>query len=396
MAAPSPPGARTPPVPVQPTQDLTFAAGCIFSRDPDGIVSFEWNNGNALAAVRGASVDYIDPKYHMAVTYVQNVPSYEPAKDLGRLIAGGVQPKLAMIVVGMRKVMLSMPNIELNAAELHTVTLDDLDGVVPENDWNVLTRNKDSYHAIIDASMTILGLNAISVLLKGHHYLGEDTMWTRLNSALDLEDHFTRLAIPAYDGPVFHDALHPVGLDWKVRQVTTTPSPLIGKVNGVLLKRLPGVPAGTAIVHVTVAAIRDLNVARPGTREVTAGVLDSLSSLIVDIQQAPLQWCSMFQRAETQHNLAKVQHVEPLAALIHGAYSVIFTRRASILKSKAFSNNAARHPAMTEMGRAWGESLGESEFSEATIRELFASIEANIDRAADLELEDTQVAGEST
>lgn len=385
----------TPPAPhaAAATPDLSFAAGCTFSRATDGKVSFVWNNGNALQAVRGASVDYIDPKFHMAVSYVQNVPSYEPAKDLGRLITSGVSAKLAMIIVGMRKVMLSFENIQLNAAELHTVAANDPDGVVPEADWAVLTRNKDSYHAVIDASVTILGLNAISVLLKGHHYLSEDTMWTRLNSALDLEDHFTRLAIPAYDGPVFHDALHPVALDWKVRQVSETPSPLLGKVNGVLLKRLPGIPAGTAIVHVTAAAIRDLNVARPATREVTRGVLESLEHLIAEIQSEPLEWCAMFQRASTQANLAQVQHVEPLAALIHGAYSVVFTRRASILKSKAFGNNASRHPAMTEMGRAWGESLGEGEFSAETIADLFRSLENNIDRAAELEGTGTMPAG---
>lgn len=357
---------------------LVFAQGCEFTRNDDGKVSFTWNNGNALEAIKGASVDYIEPHFHMAVNYVNQAPVYNAQKDLGRLIAGGINAKLAMVVVGMRKVMLSFAGVTLNAAELHTVVAGDSDGVVPEADWTTLRNNRQSYRAIIDASATIVGLNGISVLLKGHHYMPDDTMWGRLQSALELEDHFTRLNIPTYDGAVFHDALHSLALEWKVSAVANMPSPLIGHVNGVLLKRLPGIPAGTALVFVTQAAFRELTMARPAIRVQLEDAMGSLAALATVIRMRPLDWCAMFQRATTAANLSRVAAVEPLAAIAYGAYWQIFGKRASIMKSKAFQNNAGRHPAMVEVGRVWAESLGAAEYDEAAIRGLLATITADV------------------
>jgi uncharacterized protein YkwD len=44
------------------TAIVTFARGCTFTRAANGAVTVAWDNGNALAAVRGASVDYVSSK----------------------------------------------------------------------------------------------------------------------------------------------------------------------------------------------------------------------------------------------------------------------------------------------------------------------------------------------
>jgi len=77
---------------------IVFTTGCEFERNTDGVIKVSWENGNALTAIRGASVDYVDPKWHMACSFQGNVPTYEPAKDLGRLMSLGVDAKKLALV----------------------------------------------------------------------------------------------------------------------------------------------------------------------------------------------------------------------------------------------------------------------------------------------------------
>jgi hypothetical protein len=362
---------------------LTFAQGCTFTADANGRIAVAWNNGNALKAVRGAAIDYINPIYHMACTLADNKHTYAPTKDLGRLIAGGVPSKLALLVVGFRKIASTIDGCTLNIAELHTVTAADQDGTINAADFQTLTDNNQAFNAIIDVSATVLGLNGISLMLKGHNYLDADSMWIRLESAVDMEAHTAALGITDYSSALLHDALHPFDADWKVKLASDMGSPLIGHVNGVLVKRMPGVPAGTAIVFVTLAAIREIALMRPASRKALANLQSSLESLVEKIRAAPLQWCAMFQRANTADNLKVVGKLESAAALIYGACTVLFDRKMSIMKAASFKNNAGRHAAMVTLGKSWAENLADVGIDDKAIDAILQAIAADVDSAGD-------------
>jgi hypothetical protein len=334
-----------------------------------------------MRAVRGAAIDYINPAYHMACTVANNAHTYAPSKDLARLITANVNPRLAMLVVGFRKIATSItgPNAELNISELHTVVAADPDGVIPQADWDVLIANQQAYNAILDIAATVLGLNGISLMLKGHNYLDTDSMWTRLESAVSLDENAAALGIADYAGLLLHDALHPFSPDWKVQLASRVDSPLVGHVNGVLIKRMPGIPAGTTIVFVTRAAIEQINLIKPSTQEVLKSLADGLDNVITTIRSEPLEWCAMFQRADTAENLAHISKLEGPCALIYGACTVLFDKKMSILKSASFKNNASRHPGLVAIGASWAESLEDDEMDSDMLKKLLQATEEYLD-----------------
>lgn len=355
---------------------LVFAAGCEFIRDNDGHFSMAWVNGTAVDAVRGAAVDYIEPKFHMAVTTAGNVHTYAPAADLGRLLSAEVPLPVAMVVVGMRRICASFHGSQLNIAELAPVEEDVCEVNLDEATWKVLTDGSTAFHQLIDMGPTILGMNGLSLMQKGHNYLESDTMWSRLMAAADIEASWSKLGAADFTGIYFHDALHPFAAEWKVRLASDVNSPLVRHSNGVLVKRLPGVPAGTTIVFVTLAAIKELQFARPQVSSALEALVGPLEAMAGAIRSAPLDHCAAFPRAMTRANLEKVSKVEPLAAFIYGACTAVFDRKTTILKSMAFKSNAGKIPGMTAQGRGWAEALEAPEFSDDDVDRLFATFQA--------------------
>lgn len=353
---------------------FSFTDTCTFTRGDNGQVAIAWDNGNAVEAVRGAAIDYVDPKYHMAVRRTNGNVTYAPEADLARLIAGDINQVLALVIVGMRRVCASFEHVELNLAEVVVVADGEGTAEVTEANWNRVTGNAGAFKALLDIGPTILGMNGLSLMLKGHNYLENDSMWARLEAAADIESLVTPLGLLDYAGPLFHDALHPFTAEWKVRLAADIESPLIGHVNGVLMKRIPGVPAGTAIVFVTLAAIQEIRLIRPKATNALGGLADALSVLRDRIRDNPLNWCAAFQRHETAENLAKVSKTEPLCAFIYGACSVLFDRKVSILKSASFKNNAIRHTGMSTLGREWGEALEVTEMTTDAIEQMFQAL----------------------
>lgn len=366
--------AQNPGNPPQPAAALEFTQACTFTRDTDGSVQVAWHNGNAVLAVRGASIDYVAPLYHMCVTYNGNNPSYAPAQDLARLINNGVSAVMAMIIVGMRKVCLSFPGATLNLAETHTVAETDRAGVIPAADWQLLQQNFASYKLALDMAPTIMGMNGLSLMLKGHNYLDTDSMWTRLEAASALEENLAPLNLGDFTGTLYHDALHAIDAEWKVGLVANAGSALVGHVNGVLLKRMPGIPAGTTLVFVTIAALKELALARSSIEAQIAPLVDGLEALAGRIRAAPLDWCTVFQRANTATNLAEVARIEPLAAFVYGMCSKIFEKKVSLLKSQAFRNNASRHVGMSKLGADFGTTLEAPEMGEDELSRLFGTL----------------------
>jgi hypothetical protein len=355
---------------------LVFAAGCEFIRDNDGNFSMAWVNGTAVDAVRGAAVDYIEPKFHMAVTTDGNVHTYAPAADLGRLLAADVPLALAMVVVGMRRICASFPGSQLNIAELAPVAEDVCEATLDEAAWRVLTEGSTAFHQLIDMGPTILGMNGLSLMQKGHNYLESDTMWNRLLAAADIETSWSKFGAADFAGIYFHDALHPFAAEWKVRLASDVNSPLVRHSNGVLVKRLPGVPAGTTLVFVTLAAIKELQFARPQVSDALATLVGPLEAMAGAIRSAPLDHCAAFPRSMTRENLEKVAKVEPLAAFVYGACTAVFDRKTTILKSMAFKSNAGKIPGMTAQGRGWADELEAPEFTADDVARLFATFQA--------------------
>jgi hypothetical protein len=358
---------------------IVFTTGCEFERATDGVIKVSWENGNALTAIRGASVDYVDPKWHMACSFQGNVPTYEPAKDLGRLLNSGVDAKKALVCVGMRRATLSIAQIRLNIAEIHTVTAADEDGKIPEKEWQDLVDNSRAVKALIDLGPTILGLNGVSLLAKGHHYNPDDNMWNRLQSATNMDDIAAKAGVVGYEDAFFHDVLHPFDVDQKAEWVSKADSPLVGHVNGVLTKRMPATPSGTVIMFVTVAALDEIMATRGGKAEVLADPLVIFRSATEAIKRDPLQWCSAFQRANTAKNLALVDLVRPFCAFVYGIAVVLFDRKSTLLRSVAFKNNASAHPSATSLGKAFADELGDAEATPMTIWTAFASLVQHLD-----------------
>lgn len=370
---------------------ITFTAGCEFIRARDGKLSIAWENGSAVEAVRGAAVDYIDPVYHMAVVADGNMLKYAPASDLGRLLKGGIKLQVAMCVVGMRRVVASFPAVELNIAEVVRVAKDECTEIVDQKAWDTVEAAGLAYRGVLDIAPTILGMNGLSLMQKGHNYIDTDTMWTRLIDAADLEESFTKLGVPDFQGVAFHDALHPFTAEWKVRLAADATSVLTKHCNGVLLKRMPGVPAGTTLVFVTLAALQELGLARPQIQGSIRGLIQMLTAMTNMIRARPLDFCSAFPAAHTQENLTRVARAEPLAAFVYGACTAVFDRKTTVLKSMAFKNNAGKHAGTTAMGRGWGESLEGPEFTDETITRLFYGFTTDLGVGAAPEAEEENV-----
>jgi hypothetical protein len=367
---------------------IEFTDGCTFSRDADGHIGIVWDNGHAVTAVRGAAVDYVDPKFHMAVTRAGNALTYAPLPDLKRLIDGGITPILAMVVVGMRKVCASFEGVTLNIAETTLVDDQAERGVLSEADWQRIAANVAAFRALLDLGPTVLGMNGLSLMLKGHNYIDTDSMWSRLEAALDVETLVAPLGIMDHSGTLYHDALHPFAAEWKVSLAADVQSPIVGHVNGVLLKRLPGVPAGTTIVFVTLAAIGEIKLIRPQTARAMRILEKALTRLRNEIRNAPLDWCAVFQRASTAENLSKVSALEPLCAFIYGACSALFDRKMSIMKSASFKNTSGRHTAMTSIGREWAEALETIPMDASAVAKIFRDLVAKVDSSSAAQSED--------
>lgn len=336
---------------------VTFTDQCYFERTANGRVAVTWDNGRALNAIRGAAIDYIPAHFHVTCTLVGNVRTYSPGHDLHRLIAGGVSPKLALIVVGLRRAVMSIANVTFNLAEVAISNPNDPVGEIPLPDFQTLVNFNLSFNVVIDQALTILGLNAISVLSKGHHFHDGDPMWNRLESAVNLDEHMGKLGISDYAGVLYHDALHPIDLEWKVGLATNPNSPLFGHINGVLMKRLPGMPAGCSTLFVALASAKTLVTYHLGLAEPLRPFIEAANTLTAEIVAAPLNFCAVFQRAVTKANLDRVSAFDPLAAFIYGLITSAFGRKTSQAKSIAFRNNSLRYPAETKRGSDFFETI---------------------------------------
>lgn len=342
---------------------IDLFAHCVFIRSADGKLVIEWHNGQSLNAVTGASIQYIPVHMRMTGTLDNGDFTYDASRDVARMIAGGVNGKLAMVVAAMRKAVLAMPSSVVNLTECWIATVDDDVATVDAADFARLRDNSAAFAGVVQQAITILAMNGLSMLNKGHNYITSDKAWTRLVQATGLDDHFEKLGLADWEGSVFHDALHPFDLAWKARLVIEKSTPLSGHVHGVAMVRMPGVPAGTAVVGVTMAAIDDIIALKPTASNQLAPFRETLRCLLTRIKAEPLNWCVHIGGRGTAANLANVKLVEGNCAFVFGVASFLFDRKSTILKAQSLKNVAARNPARVKLGATYAEGLPDEELT---------------------------------
>jgi hypothetical protein len=346
-----------------------FTNGCTVSREDDGTLTIEWDNGNALMAVTGASVDYVPEHMKMAGTIDEQSFKYSFSHDVHRMHSGGVALPLALTIALSRKTVMALPSARVNMAEVHVIDDDAETLNVDAAVFDKFVSQANSVKAIIQQAYTIFGINAITVLNKGHNYDPVDPVWKRLERATDLSGKFEEMEVAEWEGPLYHDAFHPFDLTWKIACVVAPTSPIIGHINGVLMTRLPGVPAGTAVVFAASAAIKELMTIRPQILEVLGPLAQTLAHLEDRIKAEPLDWCSAFPRALTHRNLSVLTPLEASIAFVYGMCEALFERKASFLKAASFKNIAGRNDARRKMGQQYAEALPEMIITDAQVLE---------------------------
>jgi hypothetical protein len=346
---------------------------CVFKRDAEGKLVITWHNGQSMNAVTGASIQYID--VHMRMSGMMNTRGYEytPSVDVHRMVTGGLDAKLAVIVAAMRRTVLAMKSATVNLTECWIIEPADVNADINQEDFTKLRDNASAFAGIVQQSITILAMNGLSMLNKGHNYLTYDKAWGRLVQATGLDDHFEKLGITDWEGTIFHDALHPFDLAWKARLVISKDTPLNGHIHGVAMVRMPGVPAGTAIVGVTITAIEDIIAIRPAAEAQLGPFRKVLLSIQRRVKNEPLNWCTHIGGSGTAKNLANIKLVEGNCAFVGGVAKHLFDKKATILQSKSLNNVIARMPARVKLGVTYAEMLPESDLTNENVSSLLGA-----------------------
>jgi hypothetical protein len=342
-----------------------FADSCSITFNADRQVNVAWENGKALEAVTGAAIDYIPRHMKLTCNFVENKYEYNFQAQYELMVGGGVTPKLAFIICLMRKIVFGLENIKLNSAEVATVAGTKEDVVFAQDVVQMVDTFPEVLQAILNQSVTILALNAISILVQGHHYQESQSVWRNLNKATNLSDHFEKLGIADWEGPIFHDTFHPFDIHTLAKWACDEKSVFAGKVNGVATKRLPANPAGTIILSVCDAMLHDIAGLVPKVYKAVKSIRKKIKDLQDSIKKSPLDWCAHFTGKDTAVNLSKVTEFERMAAFLYGVLEAATRegKKPSALRSQAVKGCINRNFGVYQMGLNAGERLKREEIS---------------------------------
>jgi len=339
---------------------LAITGSSSITRSPEGRVEVKWNNGQILNFVNGGTTDYVAPHFRMIVVKVDDDLHYDMPLDVSRMVAGGVNAKMAVIVGLLRKTVCSLDDCRINMTETARVLPDAQVGVVEEADFEVLAAHPNAVQAIVKQAVTILALNGISLVTAGHHYRADDNVWTKLDSATNIAGHFQTLGIANWEGTIYHDALHPFDIYWKAALVAHLNGLIMPHINGVASKRIPATPAGCASVNVALAAADAMSIIRPDVAPVLEHVTTHFKAIEAKYRADPLSWCAHFKSTRTANNLQYVTMVETQVAFLFGMASFLLEPRSTIRRSAAFKSVASRHQGTVAQGKNFAESLEEA------------------------------------
>jgi hypothetical protein len=364
---------------------IRFADGVGFDIALDHKVKMVWQNGKAYESIKGASSSYVPP--HMFAHFVKdkdNKPGhYNMASDYAAMKAANVAVGLAATICIIRASAFSMKDLVLNAAEiiLQDTAADETGADQALADF--LVKNTAHLKNVMQQSVSILALNGISMVVNGHHYIAEQSMWSRFAAAANWDVTVTGLGLVNWEGPIYHDALHMVDIDYIARKVTDPASDLIGHVNGVVSKRIPAQPSGTLIVSVFLAMLDDVAASNEMVTKFFHAARAPAESLQKRIMAAPLDWCAQFPRKNTAAHLREVDQFAPLAVILFAYLNTVLERKPTSLRSKALKSAAAKNTPHVIMGQQLAERYPVQELNEERFTAMMAAMIAALPVAHD-------------
>jgi hypothetical protein len=345
--------------------EYIFTDRCRFTIDEQNKCTLEWDNGNALLAVTGATTGYI-PKYmNLTCTRVNGVLSYNFAAQYRALVAGGVEAKLAFIIAAMRKVASGMRDIRYNLAEI-TIVDERQEEAELHQDVTAMLRDKGAVVTqVLRQTLSIIGMNGLNMVINGHHYTPSAKMYMRYLKAVPLMSAFDDLAIADWLGPVFHDSFHPIDIRYLANLVCSENSWLVSHVHGVVSRRIPAFPAGTTSIGLMDALRKQLVAFVPEFGDLNESVDNLAKKVTAMVRRSPLDFCATFQQVDTIKNLEMIRKFDPLVAFLAGsvrkASEILEMSNLSTLTAKSLGNVQNSNPEAYIAGANYAEALVKKE-----------------------------------
>lgn len=329
---------------------FNYGDKCFIQKVDDETIKWTWDNGAAVTATRGASTDYIPQAFYMHVN--KDATAYDPAADYTTMIAAKVQPRLAWIVCLMRKIIYSLPEIKVTAAEC-VYGADPADQAKLGADVvKMMADQGQAVLGILQQTFTIFTLNGVSLMQKGHHWVDSDNMWKRFESSIAMDTLTEPLGLVDYQLVIYHHAMHPFDYDWVASLVVDPNSALRKGINGVAQKRLGVLPSGTTSLGLFEPLLAEVAVRDKDLSDMIATLTPAVIALIKKIRATPLDYCLSLPRANTLENIAEVKKIEPIIAFMHGYLSSVESKKSTAMKARLLRNLVGQHSAENALGES--------------------------------------------
>jgi hypothetical protein len=312
-----------------------------------------WDNGAAIEATRGATVDYIEK--HFWIHCTADLRGYSIFGDYEAMVEGKVEPKLAWVVCMLREVIFSLGRVVVNTAESVIGTEAVTQGNVDKSVVKMLKEKATAVIGVVQQSFTIFTLNGCSLLGRGHHWNEDDRMWGRFIAATKWDELMTLLAIANYEAVIFHHTMHPFDYDWMATMVSDPKSVMRSRVNGVAARRLGTLPAGTTALGLFRPLLDEIAVRNQKVAEVIRPLEKTVNEFIRRVRARPLDYCVNLARAATATNLEQIGKVEPIIAVMYGYLIKLEVKKATAIQAKSLKNIAQRHGPAFALGQTLGE-----------------------------------------
>jgi hypothetical protein len=344
-----------------------YARGCLVQATSETKVKMTWINGNAYSATRGATIDYIEKHKYLHLS--EKTKAYDFAADYNAMRVGGMNVKLAWIICMIRKVVLSYHEPQVLAAEcvFGAEPADEFD--VDASVVNMMKTQGPAINAIIQQTFTIMALNGQSLLQKGHHYSADDEVWNKLVNATGMDLKFQALGTGAWQGVLFHDALHPLDYDWVSSQVADSTTGLHQKVHGIAGTRMGQLPAGSTVLGLVKPLHAEVKIRNPTFAKLLDTTVDLVEPYLVRVRNTPLNYCVHMARDGTHARIVDIQKFEPVVAVMAGYLKKLGVKKATVVMAKSLNSIITRQSAAYSLGERAAEAFPLAEIDATTLAE---------------------------
>jgi hypothetical protein len=363
----------------------SYTPNCSLYRIEEGKYALTWDDGKAVQATRGGAKDYIPN--HMKMHFDAKTHAYAPNDDYAAMVAAKVDSMLAFLIVLMRQIAVSLPGTLVSETEALYVDVV-IDSMALDN--KVLTAlevHGKAIDSICQQTFTIMALNGISMISRGHHYSADDKFWDRFKTAVAFDDDMSRLKVTNYEGAILHDLLHPLDIDYLARMASDVQSPLRTKIHGVASKRLGTVPAGCTVVQLFIVMLERIQFKNKEFASAFTEVRVVAVERLEEIRIHPLDYCINMPRSVTENNLSRVVVFEPLVALCLGYLQNLenVDNRDTLISAKSLKNVRDRQAAAYELGRAAAETYKPEKLDKTFVNNAVGLLLASVKKAGEIE-----------